>query len=125
MSMAAKAGKQSPAGLQGIEQVKRRYRAARAMRFFSISDDDQRRPPSLFHHARSHNANHAPMPSITVKYHAEFLCQRRIGGKLGLDLRHDARLFILPLSVQQVQLFSNLAAAYRVFASEQLNHVAS
>src|SRR5262249_32925395 len=73
--------------------------------------------------ARSHNTNHAAVPAIAVKDHAESSGEVRRSRQLLFDFFHDTGFFALPLGVQPVEFFRNLPAACRIFAGKQLDDV--
>src|SRR5689334_6241728 len=65
------------------------------------------------------------MPPFTIKHHTVLSREVRFGGKLLINLSHNARLFCLAFEVELVQLFRYVFAARLVFAGKELNHVAS
>src|SRR5258708_17348240 len=94
-----------------------------AVRLAAVLGHNQGGASRFFDDARSHNSDHAAVPSITVKDHAELAGEVRFGGKLGFNLRQDSSFFFLPLQVELVQLLGNFAASLLVFAGKEFDHV--
>src|SRR5581483_11308000 len=125
MRVSAEARKQRAARFQRFQQMKTRNGPARAVRFAGIvAGDDQCRTPVPLHHARGGDADHATMPAVAVHHQAVGLARAGFGQQL-LDLLDDARLFLLALTVELVELLRQLARAGRVARAEQLDHVAA
>src|SRR5262249_28016430 len=111
------------ARLQSFQQVESRNGAARSMRFFSLSGDDQSRAAGFFYHARGDDADYAAVPSIAIEDHTELFCQLRFLSEPRFDFRNDACFLVLPLGIEQVEFFCNLTATLRNFTGKQLNDI--
>src|ERR1700682_5205825 len=111
--MTAEASEQAAARLQGFQQMKSGDGPPGSVRFVSVFCHDERRPPGLLHHARSHNADYTTVPSLAIKDQAEFFHQLRTAGcELIVDGRHDARLFLLARKIQLVEFLRDFAATH-------------
>src|SRR5438105_12344834 len=99
--------------LQRIQQMKRRNRAAGALGLagLRVARDDERWPAVALDDARGHNANHAAMPAVAIEHQAIGGADFRVSIEPLLDLAHDARLFLLAVSVELVKLGGKLASA--------------
>src|SRR5215831_936754 len=124
MGMATETRKQVATRFQRVQQVQRSNRSPGTVAFFALSRYNQRRPASLLHHARSHNAHHPAVPALAVKYQRELAGQVRLSREPILNLAEDSGLFGLPLQIEQVQFSGDLTATLRVLASEELDYVA-
>src|SRR5260370_5946127 len=98
-----------------MQQMERRNRSSRAVRFVSFTRDDERWPPVAFHHPRSRNSDHSAMPAFSIHHHAIRFAQGGLFFKATKNAVHDATLCFLTLGVPLIQPAGNRACTLHVF----------
>ena len=125
LGVSAKTREQFGTMLQRVQQMEAGNGASRTVRLISVARNHHRRSLVALHQPRGADADHSAVPTFAVHHQANGVREfRRL-----LQLRsygfQDARLFLLAVAVQAVEVFRDLQGLRRHFFGEQLNHVAS
>ena len=98
-------------------QVVRRDAPARPASRLAVERDQQRGPVMALHDPRRHDPDHSRVPALA----GEHVCGLAlVAGALGLRGEHDARLRVLALAVEEVELVGHLGRALVIIGEEQL-----
>src|SRR5260370_7331028 len=126
MAVSAKSGEElAVVGLlQRGQQMEARNRASGAISLtaLDVERQNQRRASVALDHAGGNDSNHATVPVVAIEHQAVGLALGGIAIQSLLDFFNDARLFILPLGIELVQLGGNLPSLRHLPAGEQGDH---
>ena len=109
--VSAEAGEQRGARFQRVQQVKCANGSARAVRFFAVARDHQRRTAITFDHARGGNSDHSAMPAVAVDDQAERIAAALALLEARVDRFEDPAFFCLALAVELVEFVGDLTGA--------------
>src|SRR5579883_1548521 len=122
MGVAAKTRKEVLARFQCLQQVKVMNRSSRPMRLVPIARKNNGRPAISLHDTCRRNADHAPVPALTIQYDAVGVAQLRSGRHPFFDFLDDLRFLLLTFAVQNSKALRDFPSSLRILLTEKVNN---